>query len=57
MTDDDRSARERLLDELTRERWAPLLPPPKPRTRRTDAAAGRYPGVRPTGTGWPEVTP
>jgi hypothetical protein len=56
--DTDRTARERLIDDLIRERWAPLLPPPKPRPRRADVALmpKRHPGARPTGTGWPEVT-
>jgi hypothetical protein len=47
-----------LMRELTRERYAPLLPPPKrlqPHARQADLALipKRHPGARPTGTGWP----
>jgi hypothetical protein len=58
VADADRTDRERLLDDLIRERFAPLLPPPKPRTRRAAVALmpKRHPGARSTGTGWPEET-
>jgi len=43
--------RQRLIAELLRERWAPLMP--KPPTRQPPARQVEQPTRRPTGTGWP----
>lgn len=54
MTDDDRTARERLLDELTQERWAPKLPAMQAQPRAGHAPdPAPEPRKRRTGTGWP----
>lgn len=55
------TAREQFLEELTRERYAPVLPRatrPQPRARQTVEDEPAKPkrhrrGARPTGTGWP----